>query len=670
MSAPLQKIVPLPPTVQAPAATPEEQPRMSLFASCKATKPSGAFTLAELVDGVREGTWRVEVTECQDTHALDGVEAYKASRGSVPAVTLSAMFKTRDKDASPDEKGAVHSGLLQLDFDAKDHTGMAIDEIRSIVQAAPFVAACFLSISGEAVKGIARIPASIVTHPGSWEAARQYFTERGLTLDTATKDYTRLCFVSYDPEPYHNPDAEELEPAPVPEKSEYGEASGGTVRPEFAREILEEISQLWGRQEYPEWLKITSAACDGVGEETAIELMKECFPEEDDGEYERLVRSLRTFIPWDTLRTYRVNTTDPENFLKLLPDVSPEDPFRDAFPIFRAGESAGIAMVADFVESLLIEGAASVVYGQSNCGKSFWILDLAVCVATGANFRELEVDRGAVVYVVLEGTYGFKNRIEALKRAERFPEDTPLYFIEVPVSLLQPKHADKLAASVKKVAAESGLPCRLVIIDTLARAMAGGDENSGKDMTAAVKQIDAIRAATGAHVCVVHHCGKDEARGARGHSSLRAAVDTEIEVSRPEGETITTVRVSKQRDLPTVEPMPFSLKTVVLGVNQRGKPVTSCTVHHEDASMARKTRKAGRVPKYAPEDLLRFLPAATVKEWLGKAKEEAGISASTFYELKKRLETSERIEQETSTKQIIATPDSDNSDNSNLEFLE
>ena len=82
--------------------------------------------------------------------------------------------------------------------------------------------------------------------------------------------------------------------------------------------------------------------------------------------------------------------------------------------------------------------------------------------------------------------------------------------------------------------------------------------------------LSGIRAATGAHVLLVHHCGKDEARGARGHSSLRAAVDTEIEISRPEGETISTVRATKQRDLSPGEAMPFSLKQVTLGTDRRG----------------------------------------------------------------------------------------------------
>jgi hypothetical protein len=172
----------------------------------------------------------------------------------------------------------------------------------------------------------------------------------------------------------------------------------------------------------------------------------------------------------------------------------------------------------------------------------------------------------------------------------------------------------------------------LVIIDTMARAMAGGDENSGQDMTRAVSAIDAIRAATGAHVCVVHHCGKDEARGARGHSSLRAAVDTEIEVSRPEGEPITTVRVTKQRDLPMGEPMPFSLKVVELGTDCRGRPITSCLVHHEDSIMAtNKGKDRGRPMTTSIPHMLAMLPQRSTTAWEKVALREHQVTASPFY---------------------------------------
>jgi hypothetical protein len=300
----------------------------------------------------------------------------------------------------------------------------------------------------------------------------------------------------------------------------------------------------------------------------------------------------------------------------------------------------GIAEAADFVEGLLTDGGASVVYGPSNCGKSFWVLDLAAAVATGKDFRdELEVEPGAVVYVALEGSHGARNRIEALKRAGRLPDSAPLFLCFAPVSLLEAGHDKRLAATVKQAAEQSATTCRLVILDTLARAMAGGDENKGQDMTLAVKCMDSVREATGAHVLLVHHCGKDEAKGARGHSSLRAAVDTEIEVSRPDGETISTVRVTKQRDLPVGDAMPFSLESVTLGTDRRGKPITSCVVRHEDEMMASKPTKAGRKREVQPGSLMDLLPQPSTTAWQKLADTELGVSKSSFY---RALETLKR----------------------------
>ena len=314
------------------------------------------------------------------------------------------------------------------------------------------------------------------------------------------------------------------------------------------------------------------------------------------------------------------------------------------FEFFKADHLEGTSEAMDFVEGLLTEGGASVIYGPSNCGKSFWIVDLGVAVASGTAFRdELEVEQGAVVYIALEGAHGAKNRIAALKQAGRLKPGTPFFLIFESVSLLEAGHADRLAETISRISEESGVKVRLVILDTMARAMAGGDENSGVDMTGAVRSIDAIRAATGAHVAIVHHCGKDEARGARGHSSLRAAVDTEIEVSRATGETISTVRVTKQRDLQAGEAMPCSLEVVTLGTDRRGKPITSCIVRHEDEMMAAKPAKAGRKPTCTPEEMLRFLPAANVKDWQAAVSEETGLSRSQFYDHKRHLEAGNRV---------------------------
>lgn len=232
----------------------------------------------------------------------------------------------------------------------------------------------------------------------------------------------------------------------------------------------------------------------------------------------------------------------------------------------------------DFVEGVLTRGAMSVLYGESNCGKTFFALDLALHVAAGRRWRDREADQGFVLYLALEGTRGILNRVAAYK-AEHGLDDAGLPFAiaTISVNLLDPEaDAGAVIATIKALAETMGVKPILIVVDTLARAMAGGNENAGEDMGALVINGDAIRRESGAHVMWIHHSGKDTAKGARGHSSLRAATDTEIEVVALTGAR--TATVTKQRDMECVGSFGFTLKVVDLGKNQRGKPVTSCVV--------------------------------------------------------------------------------------------
>lgn len=285
------------------------------------------------------------------------------------------------------------------------------------------------------------------------------------------------------------------------------------------------------------------------------------------------------------------------------PQKAPEP----ALPYFWFEDAAPVLDANDFVEGLLTSGAMSVVYGPSNCGKTFFILDLALHVAQGEKWRGKDIDRGAVVYLSLEGSQGIRNRIAAFR--SHYELDglcLPFAVMPKPVNLLDDE-ADvaSVIQLVEHVAETQKLPVRMVIIDTLSRAMAGGNENSSEDMTALIGNCDRIRNHTGAHVCVIHHSGKDEAKGARGHSSLRAATDTEIEITADTALKISNVRVAKQRDLDAGEPFAFTLKSIELGSNARGKPVTSCIVEAVEPAEADTRERTQLSPKQ--EDALSCL---------------------------------------------------------------
>jgi hypothetical protein len=192
------------------------------------------------------------------------------------------------------------------------------------------------------------------------------------------------------------------------------------------------------------------------------------------------------------------------------------------------------------------------------------------------------VSPGAVVYVAAEAGRGIINRVAAFRLHHRLTTDLPFAAVTSSIDLC---HADSgdLQRLVDAIARTDLGPLALVEIDTVSRVLAGGDENSAADMGALVRSLDSLRDQLGCHVSAIHHLGKDAARGPRGHSLLKAAVDTAIEVSRDPASRISTATVMKQRDGATEGEINFRLLQVELGVDEDGDPVTSCVVEAADA---------------------------------------------------------------------------------------
>lgn len=207
------------------------------------------------------------------------------------------------------------------------------------------------------------------------------------------------------------------------------------------------------------------------------------------------------------------------------------------------------------VADLLDLDSLAVIFGRPGAGKTHIAIDVALHVATGAWWHGHEVHPGHVLYVVAEGARGVGQRQRAWKLVNHSPGPLAgrITWLPVPVNLLGLDQAQALA----DIAAEHDVA--LVVIDTLGRSMAGGDENAFRDMSVVIDAAERIRRATGACVWLVHHSGKDQSAGSRGHSSLLGAVTTELEV-RNAGDGIITLATTKQKDRPDdAMPMRFVL---------------------------------------------------------------------------------------------------------------
>jgi hypothetical protein len=242
------------------------------------------------------------------------------------------------------------------------------------------------------------------------------------------------------------------------------------------------------------------------------------------------------------------------------------------------GDDAKPELANDYlVKGVLGRGSLAVVYGDSAAGKTFLVLRMVYCTAAGAAFFGRRTRPGAIVYIAAEAGGTIKNRVVAVR--DTFPlQSLPVRVITSKINLYAGTvDLKRIIGFVKATEADFGVPVVAIVIDTLARAIPGANENASDDMGLAIGRMDSLREATGAAVVLVHHSGKDASKGARGWSGLRAAVDHEIEVTR-HGDIRYADLGSKQRDAKDSNLVSFELEVVQLGEDDDGEQVTTCVV--------------------------------------------------------------------------------------------
>ena len=247
------------------------------------------------------------------------------------------------------------------------------------------------------------------------------------------------------------------------------------------------------------------------------------------------------------------------------------------------------------IDKVLPVGAFTALYGPPGSFKSFIALDIAEAIATGRTWMGNEVsEQGSVLYIAGEGFGGVGARIKACKQHHQTEDGAPIYVIRHQLNLRSSvEDFNSLMLAVETLVIDTGIDFKLIIIDTLARAFGGGDENSASDMMQFVVTCGHIqKIVQDAALMILHHSGKDSAKGMRGSSALLGAVDTELELIRFEDSMKGIIRTAKQKDGEDGTRYGFEMVTVELkplaGSLQIGEPVTSLAVQaseigeHED----------------------------------------------------------------------------------------
>lgn len=356
--------------------------------------------------------------------------------------------------------------------------------------------------------------------------------------------------------------------------------------------IVEGIGQAWAC-----WSGTGCAAvvCFGAGRmATVAEAVRRAHPERrivlvpDRGKEQRaeaIARQIRgewVQLPGDKPANYDANDYASEHGaceLDELLDKARRPSFR--YQLLTADDVANRAPMEWLVRGVLPAHGLAAVYGASGSGKSFLALDLCAAIAKGAEWFGCRVRSAPAIYVALEGEAGFRQRVRAWQAHHGRELPASLHFILQPLDLRNAEDVAELAEAVNA----AGCKGAIVVIDTLNRAASGADENSSADMGALIDGATAVQARLGGLVLLIHHCGKDETKGLRGHSSLLAALDAAIEVRRNSDRR--EWRIVKTKDDANEAAYPFRLEVVEVGEHDDGQPITSCAVVPDETPAGR-----------------------------------------------------------------------------------
>ena len=270
----------------------------------------------------------------------------------------------------------------------------------------------------------------------------------------------------------------------------------------------------------------------------------------------------------------KLGTIDPfeKNFLK-----EDEDLFDAMGGIYASKLPNEYTPPDELIEDLLVNKTISILYGDSNSGKTFFAIDMACAISLSRPWFGKQIEGGMVVYLATESPETVKARIQAYQKHHEVLVEN-LLIIQVPVNFHEGDYdVSRIIQLVRDEERRNNIKCKLIIGDTLARISAGANENSGTDMGPIMARFDFLMNALNTAIMIVHHCGKDAAKGGRGWSGIRAHIDTEIEVTEKNNQRKATI--TKQRALSSKgDIFYFNLKVIQLGITKFGKNATTCIV--------------------------------------------------------------------------------------------
>lgn len=308
------------------------------------------------------------------------------------------------------------------------------------------------------------------------------------------------------------------------------------------------------------------------------------------------------------------------------------------------------------VDMIVPEKGIVALSGHPGCGKSWFMLHMAQCVATGELFLgELKTKKGNVLVVDEEsGVWEMKRRIQLLG----YPKEMPVYFYsQNGFKVDKQRDLDDLL----KVVVEQNI--KLVVFDPFV-AIHSKVENSAEEAQGIMESLQRFND-VGATVLFIHHHRKGGGGGGqslRGSSAFSGRLDSHITVEKSnESLTTTSLDIEHVKSRRGKSMPPFR---VILTQENTDSPIL---IAHDQGISAKAIKK--EQAKRSIAELLK-LGGLTTSEIIGHVQDDEEIGSRNILQALKDMETDKLVRTERDGKKKKYILEGSQAETSNVEDIE
>ena len=312
----------------------------------------------------------------------------------------------------------------------------------------------------------------------------------------------------------------------------------------------------------------TAAACKsfGISEEMAFDIMWEhwnprCSPPWNSENADHLKTKVENGYSYNLSPPGNVTQAySTANTLSMFKPVvaDPDDPGKGynagRFRFVSRERMQNIRPPAWLINGLLPVQSYAILYGAPGTFKTFLALDIALSVAAGmgmgeaANWPDIE-EAGPVLYCAGEGRSSITKRVRAWENTNFYGNRVEDFNLVDPVPLV----SEDIGVFIEGAKQLSPNGYKLVVIDTVGRAMQGMNENSQEHASGFTQKVEHLQKELGAAVLALHHTGKGDTNSARGSSVFGADADVMLKLERQNKSYVVSLAMTKQKDAPEWE---------------------------------------------------------------------------------------------------------------------